>query len=82
VRDHNENNLGVLVLGNFDEQAPTSAALTALDQFVADRMRAYRVPVGRVLTHQEISPTACPGRSLQGYMVATRSVRGRMAGAV
>lgn len=79
VKDNNENNLGIVVLGNFDEQAPTSAALTALDTFVADRMRAHRIPVSRVLTHQEITPTACPGRSLQGYMVATRSNRGNLA---
>lgn len=81
VRDHNEQNLGILVLGNFEEQAPTSAALTAMDNFVADRMRAHRVPITRVLTHQEISPTACPGRNLQGYMIATRSRRGNLAGA-
>jgi hypothetical protein len=78
VKDHNERNLGILVLGNFEEQTPTSAALSALDGFVADRMQAMRVPISRVLTHQEISPTACPGRHLQGYMVSTRQGRGRM----
>jgi hypothetical protein len=79
VKDNNERNMGILVLGNFEEQTPTSAALTALDTFVADRMNALRIPISRVLTHQEISPTACPGRHLQGYMVATRQSRGRMA---
>lgn len=79
VKDNNENNLGIMLLGNFEEQVPTSAALAAMDNFVADRMRALRVPIQRVYTHQEITPTACPGRNLQGYMVATRSGRGRMA---
>jgi hypothetical protein len=82
VRNSNEHNLGVMVLGNFDEQRPTPEALTSLDGFVADRMRAYRVPVSRVYTHQEINPTACPGRNLQSYMLATRSGSGRLASAI
>lgn len=81
VMNNNEHNLGVMVLGNFDEQRPTSEALASLDAFVADRMQAYRVSLSRVFTHQEINPTACPGRNLQAYMVSTRSGRGRLASA-
>jgi hypothetical protein len=79
VRDNNEHNLGIMVLGNFDEQSPTGDALSTLDAFIADRMRAYRISVNRVYTHQEINPTACPGSNLQSYMVATRSSRGYLA---
>lgn len=79
VQDTNEHNLGIMVMGNFDEQRPTSAALATLDAFVADRMKAYRVPLSRVYTHQELKPTACPGRSLQAYMLDTRSRTGRLA---
>ena len=57
-------------------------ALMTLDNFIADRMRSYRVPISRVYTHQEINPTACPGRYLQSYMLATRSNSGRMASAL
>jgi hypothetical protein len=79
VKLNNEHNLGIMLLGNFEDERPTAAALTALDTFVADRMRTYRIPITRVYTHQEIMATACPGRNLQGYMVATRSGSGRMA---
>ena len=79
VKDNNENNLGVMVMGNFDEARPTSAALAALDKFVSASARQYNVPVNRVYTHQEINPTACPGRSLQAYMVQTRRRGGTMA---
>jgi hypothetical protein len=78
VQDNNEHNLGILVLGNFDQQTPTSAQLSALDAFVANQMRSYRVPLGRVYTHQEIRPTACPGRNLQRYMLSTRASRGNL----
>lgn len=79
VKDQNENNLGILVLGNFDQQSPTSSATTALDRFVASQMTRYGVPMSRVRTHQELAPTECPGRSLQRYMVRTRANGGQMA---
>jgi hypothetical protein len=82
VKDNNEHNLGIMVLGNFDEQRPTSEALSTLDALIADRMRAYRIPLSRVLTHQEINPTRCPGRSLQSYMLDTRSRSGRLTAAL
>lgn len=79
VSKTNEHNLGICVLGNFDEQRPTSDALSTLDSFVAYQARQYRVSMRNVYTHQELKPTACPGRNLQRYMVETRSGRGRMA---
>jgi len=79
VADNNPHNLGVMMLGNYDQQAPTNAAVRALDDFVAAMMRKYRVPVSRVYTHQELRPTACPGQSLQRVMVSNRSRGGVLA---
>lgn len=79
VSKTNEHNLGICVLGNFDEQRPTSDTLATLDSFVAYQARQYRVSMRNVYTHQELKPTACPGRNLQRYMIETRSGRGRMA---
>lgn len=79
VKDQNEHNLGIVVMGNFDQHKPTPESLAALDLFVADQMRRYRVPISRVFTHQELAPTACPGRFMQRYMLATRSSSGRLA---
>ncbi len=79
VKENNEHNLGIMCMGDYDQERPTSAMLASLDGFVADRMRALRVPLSRVYTHQEIRKTECPGRNLQGYMVATRSGSGRLA---
>ncbi len=79
VADNNPHNLGVMMLGNYDQQSPTNAAAKALDDFVAAMMRRYGVPVGRVYTHQEIKPTACPGTSLQRVMESARSRGGVLA---
>lgn len=79
VKDNNENNLGIMVLGNFDRQRPTAAQITTLDAFVAGEMRRYNVGPGNVFTHQELNPSACPGRNLQTYMVASRGRGGNIA---
>jgi hypothetical protein len=78
VKDQNENNLGILVLGNFDRQQPTAGQLQALDRFVAAQMQRYRIGMRDVRTHQERSPTECPGRNLQGYLARSRARGGQM----
>lgn len=78
VKEHNEHNLGICVLGNFDQQSPSGQSLAALDRFVASQMRRFRVAHTRVYTHQEIMPTECPGRQLQRHMLAARSGRGTL----
>lgn len=73
VKDHNEYNLGVVALGNFDRQQPTRAQLAALHRHVRLLVCTFGVPGSRLRTHQEWAPTACPGRHLQRYMVNARS---------
>ncbi len=76
VKDHNEHNLGIVMMGNFDEQRPTVESSQTLDRFVVAMMRRFRVPYSRVYTHQELMSSGCPGRNLQRYMLAARSGRG------
>jgi len=73
VANKNEGNIGIVCLGNFDEQTPSSAQMDALKRFTAQLMRTYNVPVSRVKTHQEWAPTRCPGTSLQRYMLTIRN---------
>jgi hypothetical protein len=72
VKDHNEGNVGVVLLGNFDEQRPSAAQIEALREHVNRLMRVFHVSADRLRTHQEWAPTACPGRSLQRHMVEAR----------
>jgi hypothetical protein len=72
VKANNEHNLGIMVLGNFDVQTPSDAQVATVQRTVSALMRQYRVPVSRVFTHQELMPTACPGRNFQPRMVALR----------
>lgn len=78
VRDHNAENLGIVVLGNFMEQWPTPAATAALVAFIAAEMRRFSVPLQAVHTHRELGPTACPGTHLQAAMDRARAAGGAL----
>lgn len=72
VSDHNEHNVGVMVLGNFQKQSPSRAQLKTLVSFLSKLMNRYDVAVDHVHTHRELGPTSCPGKHLQPKMVAYR----------
>lgn len=73
VRNNNPHNIGIMVLGNFDKQQPSAAQVNALVATLRNMVKTYRIPVRNVKTHQELNPTACPGKSLQARMNAIRS---------
>lgn len=75
VKDNNEGNIGICVLGNYEQQSITDRQVFALDNFLASTMRQYRIAKNRVYTHREFRPTACPGRSLQARMDTMRTSR-------
>ncbi|MCZ6835741.1 MAG: peptidoglycan recognition family protein [Planctomycetota bacterium] len=78
VKDHNEGNIGIMCMGNFEQQAPTVAQINGLNRQLADLMSRHTVAMRNVRTHQEWASTACPGRKLQAHMDSIR--RGRSIG--
>lgn len=72
VRAKNEGNIGVVVLGNYEQQSVNSAQLGAVTATLQSLMKKYKVHVSKVRTHQEWAATACPGRNLQQAMVGIR----------
>lgn len=73
VKNQNPGNLGILVMGNYDEQRLTIVQQEAVKTFVSKSMRTWNVSPRNLHTHQELAATACPGRSLQAFMVTARS---------
>jgi len=68
VSDHNQHNIGVMVLGNFQEQYPAQEQLDSLVSFINQLKAKYNINDSAVHTHQELGDTACPGRYLQPEM--------------
>lgn len=68
VKNHNAHNAGIVVLGNFDLQTPTTQQTTALSALLNFMRDAFH-PI-HVATHRELSdtPTSCPGTYLQMFI--------------
>ena len=66
VKDWNEGNIAIVVLGNFDIQRPTRTQLWALKTHLANVRSFYKIPRKRVRGHKDWpgAKTACPGRYL------------------
>lgn len=73
VRHHNEHNIGVMVLGNFEIQRPSDAQLERLPRFLSDLRRRHGIMAGDVRSHREWAATACPGRLLQPHFKTMRA---------
>ena len=74
--DNREGNVGIMLLGNFERQQPSTAQLATLQQFVTKLQKQYGIARARrkggtldknygVFTHQQLSPTECPGDNMQ-----------------
>ncbi len=72
VRAKNEGNIGVVVLGNFEQQSVNRAQIASVTSTLQSLMNKFNVPISKVRTHQEWAATACPGKSLQQSMVGIR----------
>ncbi|MAE67515.1 MAG: hypothetical protein CMJ18_24920 [Phycisphaeraceae bacterium] len=72
VKNSNEHNVGIMVLGNFNRQEPTAAQYASLQRKIKELMRRYNLSAGAIHTHQELGPTTCPGHVLQSHMERLR----------
>lgn len=75
VKNHNEGNIGIVCLGNFERQPPSPAQLEALRRHIAALKGMHGISDDRVRTHQEWAATLCPGRSLQPHVDQWRRSR-------
>lgn len=66
VGDNNSYIVGVNMVGNFDNYAPTQAQMTSLYAVLRYLMSLLNVPASKVLGHKEFpgQSTACPGKNV------------------
>lgn len=66
--DNNVQNIGICMIGNFDEEHPTDAALASLRKLLDELRNEYKIPRNEVFTHKDLKNTACPGRYLAPWV--------------
>lgn len=66
--NNNIQNIGVCLMGNFEEEHPTADALASLGKLLDNLRRVYSIPRREVHTHQQFKSTACPGKNLEPWV--------------
>jgi hypothetical protein len=61
-RDYNEHGIGICLIGNFDEAAPTARQVAAVGYLLKSLAQRHAIPRERIVRHSEVQATACPGR--------------------
>jgi hypothetical protein len=74
VINQNKNNLGILVLGNYEKQSPTDESLTALRALVQCLRKNFGIKHHRVYGHRDLGASLCPGKTLYPHVAAMRGV--------
>jgi hypothetical protein len=69
----NIGNVGVCLMGNFDNSRVPKAQMQALSDLVAALRNQFNVPRNEIRTHREWKATACPGQYLHAAVVDYRS---------
>jgi len=64
VLEYNEYGIGICLVGDFQTGRPTAAQLRSLARLNAFLMRAYHIPLDRIIGHRDAKKTNCPGRNL------------------
>ena len=79
VASNNENNIGVLLMGNFELQQPSKQQLASMRAFVRQLRLKHKITVKNksrkygIKTHRELNRTLCPGKHLQKFVTQYRN---------
>lgn len=61
-RQYNEQGIGICLIGNFDDAAPTEKQVAAIRSLLATLSKRYTITRERVVRHRDVQTTLCPGR--------------------
>jgi len=69
VSGMNKQNMGIVLLGNFEEQEPSSDQIDSLFQLVDSLQCRYALPHGSIYGHCDLGQSVCPGKHLYAPFV-------------
>jgi hypothetical protein len=68
VGGHNENNLGITVIGDFVKKLPSDRQLDTLKWFLSDQLQYSHLGIGKLYGHRDLKATQCPGEQLYRWL--------------
>ena len=72
VSYQNERNIGVMLLGNFEKQRPSSAQSWTCEALLERLRSEYRIKKHRIYGHRDLGQSVCPGKNLYSLVIRWR----------
>jgi N-acetyl-anhydromuramyl-L-alanine amidase AmpD len=63
VGEYNQQGIGVVLVGNFEDHPPTPAQLAAVKHLVGSLAAQYQITGERIIGHGDVKATECPGKN-------------------
>ncbi len=60
--EYNQQGIGIVLVGNFEDHPPTAAQVAAVKHLVASLAGEYKIASDRVIGHGDVKATECPGK--------------------
>ena len=80
---HNTNGIGICLIGNFENQKPSTKQMKAVTDLVTQLSKRYQIPARLVIGHNTVKPTVCSGKHFPLQDVRRDSVSdGRSDGSI
>jgi len=73
VSSQNDDNIGILALGNYNRQNPSAATVASLKGLVAALQQHYSIKPDQLFGHRELGASDCPGKHLFSSVVNMRT---------
>lgn len=70
--DSNKHNIGVALIGDFDQQLPDTRQLAILERLLEELRQRYHIPRDQVFGHRDFKTTVCPGQALYHWLETWR----------
>jgi len=61
VADYNQLGIGIVLVGNFEDDSPTVAQLASVKKLVRALSREYEIKTAQIVGHGDVKATECPG---------------------
>ncbi len=72
VLGHNEGNIGICLIGNYEIRKPGAAQVKSIKWLVDYLRKKYGIPKNRIYGHEELKATDCPGKHLMRVVAELR----------
>jgi len=64
VSGQNIQNIGIMLLGNFEEQYPSPSQVSSLFSLTIALRQKYSIPIDSIYGHRDLGQSICPGKHL------------------